>query len=166
MVDGSLILLVGACFTIAWDTGRALTLQHCTMQDAIPVPPHTPITRDFQMVDNHLDFKATLKLPPVAHLVHQFFGQQAGFLQQMYLPGKKFKGLEIIAEDVAAADQRQRAEGQVGQAAVVAATEAIAEGSKTRKAAQLVKAREILLDRKEKRKAARTVSFGAAAPAV
>lgn len=151
----------GGAFKFHFDEqGKALFVEHC-LGEKVAVPSHILVTPSFAIHDNHLDFKSTAKLHPQSIPLHSFFtasGSSNDFLKHMYQPGKKFRSLHDDANNFER-QQQAMTKGGVSEAVAADATEAMRDAAKERNAAQMVKARQALTDRKRKRDESRVIQL-------
>lgn len=161
LVPGKLDMKAGGTYALTFDNdGRATTLTHCSGAN-VTIPRHVHLDATFALHDNHLEFKTAIKLHPTSILLHTFFetaDPRPVFLQHMYTPGKKWRGLQDSATKLADEMARLQA-GGVAQQVAESAAAAMQEAGKVRRTETLKKARAALEERQEKRKQARIIKL-------
>ena len=161
VVQGKVDYSKGGSFELEWPEkgDHASELTHCSGAKVV-LPAHAQISKDFVLVDNHLDHYARVELrqtPPIVWYLHTFFASTAPFKNLMQTTGKKFKRLSELSLQVLATSELSFHE-QVGKNLKEGADQA-AKVNKTRATTKLQIAHSRLEANKEERKKRRTIKL-------
>lgn len=153
------VTFTSACYTLQFDEANVFVKQvkHIGGETA-DIPPHVRVTREYNLVDNHLDQMAKVECPPVSYTLASFFAATAAFKVNMQVPGKRFKLLARVAELTTVGNNEKKAaeEAPIVQVNVKKAEKLMKERSQ----ATLKKAREQAAAVQDARKKRRIISLG------
>lgn len=140
------------------EDGHATHVTHL-VGGKVAIPKHCFVSSEFSLTDNFLDFKAVVSLHPTTHQLCSFFNpSDHTFLNTMYTPGKKWVHLKTMAETLAQHIEEAKSGGSSIDAAAQAA-EVVKTATQSRKAKNMEKARQVFVQRQEKRKQIRTIQL-------
>lgn len=138
------------------EAGKCIEIVHMSGARITP-PAHVSITRSFVLKNNHLDFRATLELPPIVFKLSDFFPADSDFMQDIYTPGKKWKVIDQISDRLAKAKQQQQ-QDDFAETMVTLDAAIVDNARKARTQVNLDRARVALAASKERRQSKKVVS--------
>jgi len=155
--SGALDFSKGGCYKLEFgQDGKCTNVVHCTGAK-VQMPSHVVITTEFSLIDNHLDHLARVELLPCNYLLYEFFvAKKPGVLEHM-IKDKKGDSLRKMAKAIA--EKHAEGETQIEQQTVKEDKALLSVVAKKKAAANLLKARSKLEEKKKDRAARRTIKL-------
>jgi hypothetical protein len=141
----------GCAFTLVFVEDAATEVIHFSGARA-SIPATSPITKDFKLIDNHMDFKARALLGPSDYFLHSFFAADVQFKKSMYTPRKKWQFFEDLVDEVDKAMQESKSQRAPPLAEQSVAVTIMGDARKEKNKENLAKAGTKLAERATKRK--------------
>ena len=157
------LVFKNACFTIKWEGHQAKSITHTATGEKVEIPDAAAIDSTFDLLDNHLDSSARVKMrsgPRDDHL-HKFFDDDAAF-KKLIVHDKRAK----IFLDIIANMRKSSNDVKEQQTKAIASEGALLEEARmAKRTARTEKARAAIEKKKTERGAKRRISLGSSGAA-